>query len=133
MKKYTFILICFLAMLFAATVACAQKVGFTDQQNSPQQFGYGGFTGQSQVVTVAQAQTFNHKTPVIVRGTIVRAVGNDWYVFRDSSGEISVKIKQKAWHGQQIGSSDTVEISGQIHNKDWNKPSEIRAKFIKKI
>ena len=142
MRKYTIFFACCLAMLFTAATACAQQ-GFTGPQGGVEpyrggltgQYG-GGFTGQSRVVTIAQAKTFAHKTPVIVKGNIVQAVGGDWYLFRDSSGEIIVKIGPKEWthFGFTVNSSDTVEISGNMHNKPWeNRPPEIKAKYIRKL
>ena len=131
MKKYTrFFVCCCLVMLFTAITAFAQ-VGFTGQTGITGQYG---FTGQVQTVTVAQAQAFYHKTPVTVRGNIVRAIGGDNYIFRDTSGEIILKIGPKEWmyFGSTIAPSDTIEISGELHRKNWQQP-EIHAKMIRKL
>ena len=97
MKKYTRFFVCCLAALFSAAAVYAQQ-GFT----GPSQTGFTGlvtgqygYTGQVQTVTVAQSQVFNDKTPVIVRGNIVQAIGGDNYIFRDSSGDIILKIGPK--------------------------------------
>ena len=136
MKRYTLFFVCCLVMLFTAVTAFAQ-VGFTGPQSFTGQAGFNGqygFTGQVQTVTVAQAQSSYHKTPVIVRGNIVQAIGGDKYIFRDSSGDIILKIGPKEWmyFGTTILPSDTIEISGELHRKNWQQP-EIHARMIRKI
>jgi uncharacterized protein (TIGR00156 family) len=88
-----------------------------------------------QTVTVEQAKTFSQHSPVIVTGSIVQAVGGDAYLFRDSSGEIILKIGPREWYafGSNIGPSDTIEISGEIHwpPHSWNVP-ELHARYIRK-
>jgi len=130
MKKYTLLSVCCLASLIAAAAVSAQ--GFTGP-GAQGQFGY-GFTGPSQVVPVAQAQAYGHKSPVIIRGNIVQAIGGNLYLFRDSSGEIVLRIGPKEWqyYGTTISPSDTIEISGEVHRRNWQQP-EVHARFIRKI
>jgi uncharacterized protein (TIGR00156 family) len=73
-----------------------------------------GFTGPSTTVTVAQVQTFWNKAPAILQGNIVAHLGGDRYMFRDSSGEIMIKIKHDRWWGLSVGASDLVEIGGEL-------------------
>jgi uncharacterized protein (TIGR00156 family) len=141
MKKYTrFFACCFIALFSAAAVYAQQ--GFT----GPSQTGFAGqagvaagqygYTGQVQTVTVAQSQAFNDKTPVIIRGNIVQAVGGDNYIFRDSSGDIILKIGPREWmnFGSTIGPSDTIEISGELHRDKKNRSDiHIHAISIRKI
>jgi len=104
--------------------------------------GQYGFTGPSQVVTVVQAQGFAHRTPVIVRGSIVQAIGGDLYIFRDTSGEIILRIGPREWEifGSTISPSDTIEISGELHlaslprdQRDWQRRPEIHARYIRRL
>jgi uncharacterized protein (TIGR00156 family) len=139
MKKYTFFFVCCL-ILFTALAAFAQvgftgpsQTGFTSQAGFTGQYGY---TGQVQTVTVAQSQTFYDKTPVIVKGNIVQAIGGDNYIFRDSSGDIILKIGPKEWmsFGSTIGPSDTIEIGGEVHRDKKNRSDiHIHAVSIRKI
>ena len=137
MKKYTLFFACCL-MLFTAAAAFAQ-VGFTGPQGFTGQAGFAdqyGYTGQVQTVTVAQTQTFYDKTPVILKGNIVQAIGGDNYIFRDSSGDIILKIGPKEWmyFGSTIGPSDTIEISGEVHRDKKNRSDvHIHAKYIRKV
>ena len=138
MKKYTRKFVVFM-VLFFATVSAFAQVGFTGPQGFIGQTGVTGqygYTGQIQIVTVAQTQTFYDKTPIIVRGNIVQAIGGDNYIFRDSSGDIILKIGPKEWmyFGSTIGPSDTIEISGEVHRDKKNRSDiHIHAVSIRKI
>jgi len=141
MKKYTLFCVCCLVSLIAAATVFAQ--GFTGSGANPPlppvegiQNQY-GFTGPARTVTVEQAKTYANKTPVIVSGTIVQAIGGDLYIFRDSSGEILLKIGPREWYalGSNIGPSERIEISGELHRdqKNWQRAPEIHARYIRKI
>ena len=138
MKKYTLFFVCCLAMFFTAVTAFAQ-VGFTGAQGftgQPGVTGQYGYTGQVQTVTVAQTQAFYDKTPVIIKGNIVQAIGGDNYIFRDSSGDIILKIGPKEWmyFGSTINPSDTIEISGEVHRDKKNRSDvHIHAVSIRKL
>jgi uncharacterized protein (TIGR00156 family) len=139
MKKHTFFFVCYLVSLIAAVTAFAQQgngnqfgYGYIGPQGSSSQYGY-GFTGPSQIVPVTQAQSFSHGSPVIIKGNIVQAIGGDLYLFRDSSGEIVIRIGPREWqyYGSTISPSDTIEISGEVHRRNWQQP-EVHARFIRK-
>jgi uncharacterized protein (TIGR00156 family) len=143
MKKYTIFLI-FLVLLFSTVNVFAQPV---NRLPAPQVSTYPlpppepkeqfGFTGPSQTVTAVQARTFNNRTPVILKGNIVMALGQDLYTFRDASGEITVRIGPREWQllGANIGPSDTIEISGELHKdqKDTSRAPEVHARSIRKL
>ncbi|MDR2596185.1 MAG: NirD/YgiW/YdeI family stress tolerance protein [Treponema sp.] len=140
MKKHSAFFVWCLVSLFAAVTAFAQQgpagqfgYGFTGPQGASGQYGY-GFTGPSQIVPVAQAQTYGHRSPVIIQGNIVQALGGDLYIFRDSTGEIVLRIGPREWqyYGTTISPSDTIEISGEVHRRNWQQP-EVHARFIRKL
>ena len=113
--------------------------GFNGPQGFQGQFG-NGFMGQMQTVTVTQARTFGHKMPVALKGNLVQFYGGkDLYIFRDSSGDILVKIGPKEWQylwyqGISINPSDNIEIYGEVHwpKHSWGTP-EVHVRFIKKV
>ena len=122
MKKYAVLFVCCLIMPFVAAAVHAQ--GFTGPQGFTGQPGFTGqygFTGPSQTVTVAQVKSFRHKTPAILTGNIVSFLGGDRYLFRDSSGDIVIKIKRNRWWGVTAGPSDRVEIGGELkrEKRSW--------------
>ena len=162
MKKHTFFFTCCLALVFAAATLSAQgfigpgtnpPLPFQSPQvlppppgpvpNPPQppasQWPQSqvGFTGPAWTVTVEQARGFANKTPVVVRGTLVQALGRDFFVFRDSSGDIAMRIGRKEWSafGMFVGPSENIEISGELRrdNKNWWRAPEIHARFIRRI
>jgi uncharacterized protein (TIGR00156 family) len=138
MKRYTCKFVVFL-VLFFATVSAYAQVGFTGPQGFSGQAGVTGqygYTGQVQTVTVSQSLVFYDKTPVIIKGNIVQAIGGDNYIFRDSSGDIILKIGPKEWmyFGSTIGPSDTIEISGEVHRDKKNKSDiHIHAISIRRV
>jgi len=102
--------------------------------HGPRQYG---FTGPSRTSTTAQALTFEHRAPVILSGNIVQSVGADLYTFRDSSGEINIRIGPHEWRniGFNISPSDNIEISGEVHRDEagFMASPEVHARYIRKI
>ena len=118
MKKYAVIVVC-LVMVFMAANVHAQQGGFTGPSAfTGQQVGFSGqqgFMGVSMPVTVAQVvQTFPNKAYAVLRGNIVQHLGGDRYLFRDSSGDVVIKIKHDRWWGLTVGPGDLVEIGGEL-------------------
>jgi len=146
MKKHTVFFFCCLTALLVT--AAASAYGFTGPGVDPPPpggpippalpvGGTYGFTGPAQTTTVEQAKTYAHKTPVIVAGNIIQALGGDLYTFRDSSGEIILRIGPREWYalGSTISPSEKIEISGELHRdrRDWQRAPEIHARYIRKI
>lgn len=96
------------AVLLAASTlfsfpVLAQQGGFVEQG-----------TTQTSVITVMDAKNLRDDTRVVLRGNIVRSLGDEKYAFRDASGEITVEIDDDIWHGQMVSPKDPVEIRGEI-------------------
>ena len=126
MKKHTVFAICCLMLLLAASFVHAQQGGgFTGPQLFGQPPGFTGhnvgftehqgFMGPSAPVTVAHVvQTFPNKAQAVLRGNIVQQIGSDRYLFRDSTGEVLIKIKNNRWWGLSVGPNDLVEVGGEL-------------------
>ena len=155
MKNYTFFGICLFVAIFTSEFIFAKQgtntnpqqgfTGTSQQVNPVPQQGFTGnpqqgfiiqqgFTGPGLVVTVSQVNMFANKSPVILNGNIVQAIGADKYIFRDTTGDITVKIKQKRWWGLSVSPSDKIEISGNLKRdkRNW-QIIYVDAKYIKKI
>jgi uncharacterized protein (TIGR00156 family) len=97
------------------------------------------FTASAQHVTVEQAKNSAHGTPVIVTGNLVQAIGGDSYIFRDSSGTITMRIGPREWeiYGSHISLSDFIEISGELHREPGDRQRSpeihIHARYIRKL
>jgi len=139
MKTRFLLFVCCLVSLFAVSAwglmppppdPLGPPNGYADQYR---------FTGPAKIVTVAQAKTFEHHTPVIVTGNLVQALGGDLYLFRDASGDITMRIGPREWYayGANISPSEKIEVSGEVH---WPRHygsgqsvPEIHARSIRKV
>lgn len=126
MKKYT-VLVVFL-MVCTSLAVHAQQQGFTGPMAFPQSVqtgfsgqGMQGFAGMVAPVSVQQLLQFPNKAPAILQGNIVSHLGGDRYLFRDSSGEVVIKIKHNRWWGLSVGPNDRVELGGELKRdkKTW--------------
>ena len=98
-----------------AQTADSQAGGFSEQQTQNVQGAQGGFTGPySDPVTVAEALNMSDESKVVLKGNIIKGVGGEDYIFRDSTGEVQVNIDTEVWQGQQVGPEDTVMIYGEV-------------------
>ena len=99
MKK----LIAALLILFALTsVSYAQMTG--------------GFKGPSNATatTVKQALDLRDNSHVILKGHIVKSLGDEKYTFSDGTAEIIIEIDDEDWTGRTVTPESTIEISGEV-------------------
>lgn len=117
MKKTLIIATTLLAL--GSTAALAQQGGYTGPSATAAQKG--GFAGPkvTGAMTVDQAKQMRDDTKVTLRGNVIKHLGDDKYLFKDSSGEITVEIDDEDWRGITVGPNDLVEIYGEV-DKDWN-------------
>ena len=103
-------------------------ITFVNGAPSGQQWSYYGYgyTGPVKIATVAQVKSYDNNALAVLQGTLVRYISTDNYLFRDNTGEITVKIGKK--ERQSIGylpvGSGTVEIGGELH-RDKKYPTVI--------
>jgi len=115
------------SLLLSSTTVFAEFIGSNTQQKQTQ----GEFSGPSiSKTTVKQAKTLKDDMPVVLEGNIIQHLGKDNYLFRDSTGEITIEIDHDDWNGVTVKPKDTVTIYGEI-DKDWNS-FEIEVDSIKK-
>jgi uncharacterized protein (TIGR00156 family) len=65
-------------------------------------------------VTVSEAGNLPNHSWVVLTGTIVNSLRDEYYTFRDPTGEITVEIERGVWRGLSVGISDRVEICGEV-------------------
>lgn len=127
-----------LVLLIGSTLAFASQANTTSHNNgsfvSPQgttqsSADQGGFKGPSiSETTVAKAKDLSDDTWVILTGKITKKIGDELYVFEDSTGGINVDIDNKRWRGQTVTPDNTVRIEGKV-DKEWTS-TEIDVKQI---
>ncbi|MBO8425487.1 MAG: YgiW/YdeI family stress tolerance OB fold protein [Proteobacteria bacterium] len=117
--------------MVCAVVAGAAHADF--QPNKPQPTSpMGGFVGGAEnVVTVSQVKEMRDDTPVIVQGNIVQRMGDEDYLFEDSTGSITVEIDRKDWRGQTVSPSDTVKLYGEVDSGLFK--TEIDVDYVEKM
>ncbi len=108
----------------ATTAAPAQTAqgGFTGPATTVQPV-QGGFTGPSAVpaiTTVNQAKEANDDAVVELTGYITTSLGDEDYMFKDSTGEIKVEIDHKDWNGVNATPTTKLVIRGEV-DKDWSE------------
>jgi len=74
--------------------------------------------GQIQAISAASVKKLADDTPVMLVGNIKQSIGQDLYTFKDSSGEITVRIKQGEWKGLSVEETDNIVIAGYVKSKD---------------
>lgn len=115
-----------------ATVIAISSLAFAANsfaQTNPQ----GGFTGPSitTATTIEQAKDMGDDTYVVLQGTIEQSLGDEKYMFKDSTGTIKIEIDNEDWNGLSVAPTDVVEIKGEV-DKGWTSV-EIEVDEISKV
>ncbi|MBQ3785564.1 MAG: NirD/YgiW/YdeI family stress tolerance protein [Alphaproteobacteria bacterium] len=66
------------------------------------------------VWTVTEVISLPDDTPVVMRGRITKNLGNDIFVFEDSSGTIMLEIDEESWNGNTVRVDDVVTVYGNV-------------------
>lgn len=94
--------------------------------------GKGGFvSGAETIATVKQVMEMRDDVPVIVKGNIVQRMGDEMYLFEDSTGTIRVEIDDDEWRGQTITPTDTVKLYGEVDRGIFT--TEIDINYVEKM
>jgi uncharacterized protein (TIGR00156 family) len=75
------------------------------------------FTGPgvaAPVTTVAKLREARLGTYVTVEGRVVAHQRQNYYTFRDGSGEIRVEIDPALWQNRKVGPDDKVRLVGEL-------------------
>ena len=66
---------------------------------------------------------------VVLRGHLIKKVGNEKYMFSDGTGEIRVEIEAEDFPAQKIDAKTLIVIRGEVEN-DFLKSPEIDVDMI---
>lgn len=92
----------------------------------------GGFMPDNEtIVTVKQVMEMRDDVPVIVQGRIVQRMGDETYLFEDSTGNIRIEIDDDDWRGQTITPNDTVKLYGEVDRGIFK--TEIDIDYVEKL
>ena len=93
--------------LFAASIA--MTAGWATAETAVNQKAI-----SAPMMTVKQALVAKDDTKVQLKGYIVKAVGDEKYQFRDSTGSITVDIDDELWRGKPIAANTPVTLIGEV-------------------
>lgn len=68
----------------------------------------------AQKVTVKQALALKDDSNVELKGYVVKALGDEKYQFRDTTGTINVEIDDELWQGKPVSAKTPITIVGEI-------------------
>lgn len=70
------------------------------------------------ITTVSAAQEAGDDSWVSLTGNILRQLGEERYLFQDSTGTIIVEIDHEDWRNVPVNPETTVRICGEV-DRDW--------------
>lgn len=109
MKKISFV------ALISAVLAMNAFADFVEPVAQKTDVAVVGFVdGNETILTVEQVNDLRDDTIVIIEGNIVKSLGDEKYLFKDSTGSIKVEIDDEDWGGQAIRPEDVVKIYGEV-------------------
>ena len=112
-------------LIFAAVLLLGTGIALVAQEG-------GGFTGPGlPQVSVKEAKKLIDDTPVLLRGHILRFLGDEKYLFSDDTGTVTVEIDDSLWRNLSVSEQDKVEIVGEVDKKFLRV--EIDVDSIKKL
>ena len=68
----------------------------------------------TQTTSVKQALTLKDDSPVMLKGYIVKATGDEKYQFSDQTGSMTVDIDDDLWQGKPVSAKTPVTLIGEI-------------------
>lgn len=68
----------------------------------------------TQVTGVKTVLNLKDDTPVMLKGQVVKSLGDEKYQFRDATGTITVDIDDELWQGRAISPTTTVTLIGEV-------------------
>lgn len=72
-----------------------------------------------QAITIMEAMSMPDDSTVILEGTITSKLGDETYVFTDSTGNINIEIDDEEWNGISPQTDEVIMIQGEV-DKDGN-------------
>ena len=92
----------------------------------------GGFVNPAEtIVTVAQVNEMRDGVHVVVQGRLAQSMGDEKYLFEDSTGSITVDIDDDEWRGQTVTPADTVKLRGEVDRGIFK--TEIEVDSVEKL
>lgn len=79
---------------------------------------YGSFvTDYPQHLSVAEAKRMSDDAKITLDGFVTGHLREEYYLFRDDSGEIVIEVEPNIWDEKQIGSDTEIRIHGEVEHE----------------
>lgn len=91
------------------------------------------YTGpqEQNLASVAQLKDAADDSWVTLEGKLVKHLGGETYLFRDTSGEVEVEVDEDVWRGVEVGPDDLIRVRGEVDHS-WNK-IEVEIEKLEKV
>lgn len=66
------------------------------------------------VTSVKNAHQLKDNSKVLLKGQVIKSLGDEKYEFRDNTGTIKVEIDDELWGGRALSQTQTVTLIGEI-------------------
>ncbi|MCL2601207.1 MAG: NirD/YgiW/YdeI family stress tolerance protein, partial [Treponema sp.] len=99
--------------------------------NSQSGYNSQGSQQTAGLATVSDARSLPNNSRVTLQGYIVKRVKEEYFIFRDDTGDITVEIESKAWRSaslnwRDVGPNDLVTISGKLEREKNKVTMEVK-------
>lgn len=104
------------------------SMGNTQGSMGNTQSSMGGFNGGAAGITtvkMALENQYGEDTPVVLTGNILKSLGDEKYLFADSTGRIRVEIDREDWGGLNVTPSTKIMLYGEIDMKRSGKEIDV--------
>lgn len=88
-------------------------------------------TSSLELSTVVEVSQMEDDTKVMLEGFIGQQSGDDNYIFKDDTGEITIEVEEDTWRGQNVNEDIKVRIMGE-YEKEANS-EEIEVEWLEII
>ncbi|MBR3510829.1 MAG: NirD/YgiW/YdeI family stress tolerance protein [Alphaproteobacteria bacterium] len=68
--------------------------------------------------SVTEIMSLPDNSPVVLRGKITKNMGNEVFLFEDSTGTIMLEIDETDWNGNTVTVDDIVTVYGNLDKND---------------
>ncbi|MFT5234699.1 MAG: hypothetical protein ACI90A_000060 [Shewanella sp.] len=82
---------------------------------------FAAYNGPGVETLVNNAKDASHAkngTPVQLTGYLVKSLGDENYLFRDSTGDVEVEIDNALWRNIEVNSESKITLKGQVDD-EW--------------
>ena len=76
-----------------------------------------GFSTKTDKTTIIEALKQPDDSYVKVEGSIIKKLSSDKYLFKDSTGTMTVEIDNEKWGNMDVSEKDKLELTGEIERK----------------